>query len=406
MASELDRFIADVMSAQLPPDESRSTALEALLWTEFSVASVFIFLRLTTRHLKRSLGLDDVLMTGSWLFFIATAVAVQFAAQSSGGMRHQVYLTPEEISYQLFITYVVLVVSILCTALGKIAIGATILRIVSSASSSERWIVWAVIAVTTVSSIIDIFISLFQCGRDPRAIWDFELQARATCLDAEALNRYTTFTAVWQSFADFVFSVLPIFIVWRLRMPRQRKLILTFGLGLTLLTAGAAAAKSSYIARQSSDYTWDLFNVYAWLSTEALLIIMCGSIPSIYPMWSHMFQQRRRGEGYRSHESAGYQRHTYKLSQPETSSHTKNHSHWWLYTRSFPEPRTEIPSDVEIAMLTGTPLQPQAVAAAVLRRSASSNDDYLCHGKIHVVKEVELSTTTRGPDDRNYSMSS
>ncbi|KAI1148940.1 hypothetical protein F4825DRAFT_73731 [Nemania diffusa] len=387
------------MSAPLPPDESRATALEALLWTEFSVATVFIFLRLTTRYLRLSLGLDDVLMTGSWLFFIATATAVQFAAQSSGGLRHEVYLTAQEISFQLEITYVVLVVSILCTALGKIAIGATILRIVSSASSSERWVVWAIIAVTTVSSIIDIFISLFQCGRDPRAIWDFELHAAATCIDPAALNRYTTFTAVWQAFVDFSFSILPIFIVWRLRMPTRRKRILTAGLGLTLLTAGAAAAKSSYIARQSTDYTWDLFDVYVWLSTEALLIIMCGSIPSIYPMWSQTFQRRR--EGYRSHESDD-RRHSNKPSLPETS---KNSHRWWLTTRSSPEGGTEIPSDVEIAMLTGTPLQPQAVAAAVLRRSGSSNDD-LYHGKIHVVKEVELSTAVRGPNDRNFSISS
>ncbi|KAI0543515.1 hypothetical protein F4679DRAFT_105452 [Xylaria curta] len=380
------------MSAPLPPDESRGTALEALLWTEFSVATVFIVLRLTTRHQMRSLGLDDVLMAGSWLFFLATAIAVQFAAQASGGMRHQVYLTEQELSFQLEITYVVLVISIVCTALGKIAIGATILRIVSSASSSERWVVWAVIGVTTVSSIIDIFISLFQCGRDPRAIWDSALHATASCLDAEALNRYTTFTAVWQAFSDFTFSILPIFIVWRLRMPTQRKLILTFGLGLTLLTAGAAAAKSSYIARPSIDQTWALFDVYAWLSTEALLIIMCGSIPSIYPMWSHMFQRRR--ESYPSYESS-FRR--YKLSHPESF---KNSHRWWQ-SRSSPEPGTR---DVEIAMLTGTPPQPQAVAAAVLRRSTSSNDDF-CHGKIHVVKEVELSTAARGPNDRSYSLS-
>ncbi|KAI0453321.1 hypothetical protein F5B21DRAFT_286019 [Xylaria acuta] len=391
------------MSAPLPPNESRATALEALLWTEFSVATVFIVLRLTTRHLKRSLGLDDVLMAGSWLFFLATAIAVQFAAQAGGGMRHGAYLTVQELSYQVEISYVVLFISIVCTALGKIAIGATILRIVSTASSSERWVVWAVIAVTTVSSIVDIFVSLFQCGRDPRVIWDFALQATATCLDATTLSRYTTFTAVWQAFADFVFSILPIFIVWRLRMSTRRKLILTVGLGLTLLTGGAAAVKSSYIAMQSAgyanDFTWDLFNLYAWLITEALLIIMCGSIPSIYPMW--FYKSQRRSASYPSHES-GYRRHAYKLSRSESS---KNSHRWWQHSRSVPEPGAGLPSDVEIAMLAGTPLQPQPVAAAVSRRSASGNDD-LCYGKIHVVKEVELSSAARGLNERNYGVSS
>lgn len=318
-------------------------------------------------------------------------------------MRHQVYLTIQEISLQLEISYIILYISIVCTALGKIAIGATILRIVSTASSSERWVVWAVIVVTTVSSIVDIFISLFQCGRDPRAIWDFALQATATCLDAGTLNQYTTFTAVWQAFADFVFSILPIFIVWRLRMSTRRKLILTIGLGLTLLTGVAAAVKSAYIAKQSGgssgDFTWDLFYVYLLLCTEALLIIMCGSIPSIYPMLFHSSQ--RRPASYPSHES-GYRRHAYKLSRPESS---KNPHNWWPHSRSFPEPDTEISPDIEIAMLTGTPLQPQAVAAAVSRKSASGNDD-LCYGKIHVVKEVELSRAARGPNNRNYGLSS
>ncbi|KAF2973284.1 hypothetical protein GQX73_g407 [Xylaria multiplex] len=391
------------MSSPLPPDESRKTALEVLLWTEFSVSTVFIFLRLATRHLKRSLGLDDVLMVGSWLFFLGTAVAVQFGAQASGGMRHQAYLTVQELSFQLEISYVVLAISIVCTALGKIAIGTTILRIVSTASSSERWVVWAVIVVTTISSIIDIFISLFQCGRDPRALWDFALQATTTCLDAETISQYTTFTAVWQAFADFVFSILPVFIVWRLRMSTRRKLILTIGLGLTLLTGGAAAAKSAYIARQSkgsqSDFTWDLFSVYVLLSTEALLIIMCGSIPSIYPMFFNASQ--RRPSGYPSHES-GYRRQGYRLSRAELS---KNSHRWWPHSRSSSDPGAEIPSNVEIAMLTGTPLQPPAVVAAVSRRSVSDNDD-LCYGKIHVVKEVELSTAARGLSERKYSVSS
>ncbi|KAI0426841.1 hypothetical protein F5Y09DRAFT_49406 [Xylaria sp. FL1042] len=382
------------MSAPLPPNESRSRALVALLWTEFSVSTLFIFLRLTARYVKRSLGLDDVLMTGSWLFYLATAIAVQFSAQASGGMRHQVYLTLEEVSFQLEISYVVLYISIVCTAFGKIAIGTTILRIVRTASSSERWVVWAVIIVTTISSIVDILISLFQCGGDPRAIWVFELHATVTCLDADALNRYTTFTAVWQAFADFVFSILPIFIVWRLRMSTRRKLVLTVGLGLTLFTGVAAAVKSSYIARQSgggmSDFSWDLFYVYILLSTEALLIIMCGSIPSIYPVFFHT--SPRQPVGYYPTHDSGYRRHTYKLSQPDSTF--KNSHRWWQYTRSCPEPGTEIPSDVEIAMLTGTPPQPPPVAAAVTRRSASVNDD-LCYGKIHVVKEVELSSCSR-----------
>lgn len=55
------------MDAQLPPDENRDIQLEAIWWSEISVATCLIFLRLWARTYKRSLGLDDALMIGAWL---------------------------------------------------------------------------------------------------------------------------------------------------------------------------------------------------------------------------------------------------------------------------------------------------------------------------------------------------
>lgn len=55
---------------QLPPDENHALALQTVWWTEVAIATVFIALRFWARIMKRSLGLDDVVMAASWVSFI------------------------------------------------------------------------------------------------------------------------------------------------------------------------------------------------------------------------------------------------------------------------------------------------------------------------------------------------
>ncbi len=50
------------LPSELPPDEDHRVALEAVYWSECSVATIFIILRFWARILKHSLGLDDVFM--------------------------------------------------------------------------------------------------------------------------------------------------------------------------------------------------------------------------------------------------------------------------------------------------------------------------------------------------------
>jgi len=55
---------------QMPPDENHALALQTVWWTEVAIATVFIGLRFWARSLKRSLGLDDVVMAASWVSFV------------------------------------------------------------------------------------------------------------------------------------------------------------------------------------------------------------------------------------------------------------------------------------------------------------------------------------------------
>lgn len=53
---------AGQLPRQVPPEEDHRVALEAVWWTFFSIATIFIGLRFWARIIHRSLGLDDFVM--------------------------------------------------------------------------------------------------------------------------------------------------------------------------------------------------------------------------------------------------------------------------------------------------------------------------------------------------------
>lgn len=273
---------------QLPPDDNNRTVLQAVWWTQLSVATVFIILRIWARTIKRSVGLDDAAMIASWVLYLADTIIINYLAKTNR-MRHIMYLALEgglpAINNALMWLIIVLCIGIFLTGLGKIAIGITILRIIGGTSNWQRWVVWCTLFLTVATCIIDFGVSTFRCG-DPRITWTVEAHATANCISVDNQTRINIWANSVQVFADFAFSVLPMVVVWNLRLPTHKKHFLVTALGLTLLTGAAGTAKTVYAATMNkSDLTFTIMPSLVWFSTESMLIIVCGSVPSLHPLY-------------------------------------------------------------------------------------------------------------------------
>ncbi|OTA83407.1 hypothetical protein M434DRAFT_36772 [Hypoxylon sp. CO27-5] len=376
------------MSSQLPPDVDRGSRLEAIWWAMYGVASLFIFLRVWARFLKRSLGLDDAVMASAWLCFLGDAIVSAYFPgplfqfflhylSRAGGTRHFMYLTPTEQQYCLKLVQIALAIGIGCTGLGKIAIGITILRIIGNTSKWERWTVKLVITMTVITSIVDIFLALFRCG-DPRATWDYSLAAKAKCIDQNATDDYNIFTNTWQVLCDFCFSIIPMYVVWRLRMPLRRKLFLIAALGLTLVTGACAIAKAVYAGIiDVTDITGGLYNTLVWFGVEAMLIVVCGSVPSLHPLWERFVKRPQRGYSSQGSSYKPWSSNRGKASRLESREERS----------STADNESTNPSDISAALLTGNR---HPLSASVASAPQESRVAHAGHGSIHVVREVDL----------------
>jgi hypothetical protein len=104
----------------------------------------------------------------------------------------------------------------------------------------------------------------------------------------------------WNVMADVVLAVIPITIFYSLKLNIKRKLGLSVLLGLGLVAAVCGAIKTKFLASLNarSDLTWETYNLFVWSSAELFVIIVCGSIPPIKPLYDLVFRKNRPRIGY------------------------------------------------------------------------------------------------------------
>lgn len=261
----------------------------------------------------------------------------------------------DEVEYQWKLIIINLPIAIATTATGKIAIGFTILRIFGNTSPRKKWSVWIMLIVLTVVSLFDIFLALFRCGA-PSTQWNLVKLAATDCaISSLAYYRFNYFTIAVQTFSDYYFSVLPMFVVWNLKMKRRQRITIVFLLGLTLITGVLATIKLVIQARLSAtDITGDVFPIGLMFSLEAMFIIVFGSMPVLKPIWELCLSirqaARRNGSlGQSTQLSRAFpNKQIVVIETKYDRAPTKDNR--WLQA-----------GDMEIARLAGYPAQPAAV---------------------------------------------
>ncbi|TGJ86595.1 hypothetical protein E0Z10_g2194 [Xylaria hypoxylon] len=391
---------------QLPPDQNHRVALEVVWWTFFSIATVFIILRFWARILKRTFGFDDLVMAACYVFFLAEAILITYVAET-GRTRHLLYLGGlPEIDSTIMYYIIILDVGIFVTGLGKVAIGITTLRIFGDTSLWQRWVVWTVLALTIGTCFLDFGISTFRCG-DPNLTWTLEAQATAKCVvSTDAQSDINLFSNIVQVLADFAFSILPMAVIWGLHMPQRRKKFLLVALGLTLLTGVAGTVKTVYAATfDEQDLSFTIFPNLVWFGVEAVLIIVCGSVPTLHPLYERYIKQRRRG--YRSQNTPLFGQRTYvnsggrgfskvsgAKSRERFSSRTHDDSSLKTLHNSDDAQMQQQLASFEMMKLDGYPKQAPGSARAI----PHDPDAWNCGG-IQIIQEVEVANPSRSSTD-------
>ncbi|KAI0139012.1 hypothetical protein F4776DRAFT_617705 [Hypoxylon sp. NC0597] len=267
------------------PDIDRGTTLIALFSVECGVSLLFLALRLWARSSIGARGWDDIFMTITWILF-AVATAFIGVIGSKGGARHIYYLDHTQAIYMTELNWIIQPFVIMALGTGKIAVCILILRIFGSTSKWRTRGIWFLMILPSILTILTVIFTFAQC-KDTAALWDPDVRMTTDCWEPQAQSDFSISTQSVNCAVDFILAFLPLTFIWNLRLSLRKKVAVVTLLSGALFSGICAAIQTSQLVHLASrsDFIWEMFGIHVWTGTEIFVIIICGSIPTLSPLW-------------------------------------------------------------------------------------------------------------------------
>ncbi|KAF2024334.1 hypothetical protein EK21DRAFT_20975, partial [Setomelanomma holmii] len=277
-------------------------ALIVVLALTFIVYALRMWARLVV---AKNAGMDDLLMSFAMIPLIGLTICVVLAVRVYGFQWHawdqtdRTHVKSREMTMAIEITYLV------ATTLIKVSILCFYRRMTGSLKNGfvhwvYAWIVFCIIygvlftllIIFTYSPVVGYF-HLFDIS--------WRLKHELSYLDEGAI---VVACAIVSTLQDLVICLLPVFLVWNLRMGKRQKAGLCgiFAIGLLTCVCGILRTYyATYVYFYTFDITWYAYYGWVWTALEADLGMLCASAPAMKVFFRRYFSNSSsRGEYTRS----------------------------------------------------------------------------------------------------------
>ncbi|CZS91388.1 uncharacterized protein RAG0_02028 [Rhynchosporium agropyri] len=173
----------------------------------------------------------------------------------------------------------------LSTTLTKLSMLVLVYRIVKEGTKTFHRVVIGVMIFLILECLAFIITVLFQCG-SPSAYWTITFEPQH-CI-SEAKN--TLAAGINNTIGDVAVVLLPIPLIWRLKLPFQQQIIIfvLFGAGFLVTVASIMRTYYLYKVNTTWDKTWVAMPAWISSSVELYLGIICASIPATKKFFSRI----------------------------------------------------------------------------------------------------------------------
>ncbi|KAK5119025.1 hypothetical protein LTR62_000236 [Meristemomyces frigidus] len=269
----------------VPP--GRPQAVLAVAIAFFILSWVSIGLRIWVRgFIIKAFGKDDWVMMATQVIFTIYLVC-QIGGVAYGTGQHLKDLEDWRAERALAFWWGCEVTYALSTVVMKVAIGLLLLRV--AINRIHIWIVRLVVLSCCVCGGGLAVVLFFQCS-PISAFWTLNPDD-GHCIDPEVLSGLTWTISGLNVLADWVFAILPGFVVKDLQMPLRRKIsvacIMAFaciGSTATIVRMPSVGALKESSLGWNGDFLYDTTGIAIWTTVEVGIGITAGCIATLWPL--------------------------------------------------------------------------------------------------------------------------
>ncbi|KAH7066270.1 hypothetical protein BKA63DRAFT_158866 [Paraphoma chrysanthemicola] len=369
--------------------ENFASILNGVMWFQVVIATIFIALRLYTRHyIIRNIGWDDVLTVVNLITLIGYAGCISVGINYGVG-RKTVDIVRLDLNYSKAIMWEAIGqgICIMGIAASKGSVAIFLLRIVL-----KKWhiaLLWFCIASTTVLCIITTTLLFVQC-KPTAFLWDQSIEGGYCWLNFTEVGLTM---GAWSAAMDFVLAILPWHVVMGLNMKRKEKITIACGLSLGVFAGACSIVRTIELKSLASmeNYVYDTASMLLWSSSEVCLTIVCACIPVLRPLYVRI-AYGSRGD---SSNQKSYPLHDYSHSKKSRGGMGDSQSNNKIYMG----PDDSI-LQTTVRMGSDTASEETILRECNEQKFTANNHPWDSEHGIKMTRDIKVTTTVASRDDQ------
>ncbi|KAH0438594.1 hypothetical protein CcaCcLH18_03301 [Colletotrichum camelliae] len=265
-------------------NENRGPELFAVGITLVTAAGIAILLRCYARIcLVKNFGFDDYCMLAAMVFF-ALFVACALTGIHYGTGRHYWVLDAQDRSDAMKFWWFCYLWYCLSMISSKISIGWFLLRI--TVRKIDIWIIYFVMFCTVCTGVVFFFVTLLQC-QPISFFWEqYTGATNGHCINMDVIIALTYLYSAFSVICDFTFAILPIVLIWKLKMDRKTKIALIPIMAMACIASAAVVVRMPFVKDfKNIDFLYATVDIAIWSTTEQGLAITAGSLATLRPLF-------------------------------------------------------------------------------------------------------------------------
>ncbi|KAH7357489.1 hypothetical protein BKA66DRAFT_574314 [Pyrenochaeta sp. MPI-SDFR-AT-0127] len=218
------------------------------------------------------------------LCFYTAYLACQLGGAAHGTGQHREAITDANAQTALRYWFFCEVFYPLATSILKIAVGLFLSRI--TIIPVHLWIIRIIMVASGVLGIGCTCLVIFQC-KPISFWWDLNPNHNGTCLSPTLVTNFTYVVSVLNSFADWTFGTLPIFIVKDLQMKKRMKIVVASVIAFAAIGSTATIIRLPYtssLKEYKGDFLHRTTSFAIWTTVEVGVGITAGCIATLRPL--------------------------------------------------------------------------------------------------------------------------
>ncbi|KAM4056086.1 integral membrane family protein [Hirsutella rhossiliensis] len=262
---------------------------------------IAVGLRTYTRAvLTRSFQIDDWFMLIAQVIFTATCAMIIEGTRRGLGKHNAAVTDPDDLVAALMWQAIATAVYVLNMVFIKLSIGVFLLRL--AVWTAYKWILWISLVVFTLWGLGIFIWNIFQCTPVAKQ-WDFRIE-RGFCASPDAIIASAYALSVLTVLSDWLYALLPVPMVWNVKMTKQAKWTVVAILGLGIFASIATLIRLKFLNKlqDTGDLLYSAVDAMIWTIVEPGVAIFASSLATVRPLL-RVFRIRGFTSGGRS--SAG-----------------------------------------------------------------------------------------------------